>query len=493
MPVSTKRDNLINVYQNPFIVMKPKALGSLLAFAFALSALAWHGPGQPPNEYETCLDLPGVPFNYADIQLPNHLQLPNVQDTDNTPAGNPITDAGATLGRVLFYDTRLSANQAVACASCHKQEIAFTDDVPLSLGFEGGLTGRNSMSLAMARYYQNGRFFWDERAATLEEQTLMPIQDHTEMGLTLEELESRLANTEYYPLLFEEAFGSPEITSGKVALALAQFVRSMVSYQSRYDMARQTAPPGPPGAAPWPAFTAEENLGKALFFDANRGNCAACHGTEAFIAPGPRNNGLDLVSQDEGLGGVTGNPQQIGLFKTPSLRNVALTAPFMHDGRFEGLEEVIQHYSNGIQPHPNLSPQLRIGGPAGPPRRPNFSPAERQALVAFLETLTDEAFLTDERWANPFCETTVGTTTPASQSGWAVFPNPATDWIHLRLDSPSGQEHQLLLFNANGQVLRTYSFSGNQFSLQRDGLPAGLYHLQLISQEGQWIKPLVIH
>ena len=472
--------------------MEFKIPSLLFVLVFALFTLAWHNPGLPPGEFETCLDLPGAPFNYANIQLPAHLRLPNVEDADNTPAGNPVTDAGATLGRVLFYDTRLSANQTIACASCHKHELAFTDEAPLSTGFEGGLTGRNSMSLAMARYYQNGHFFWDERAATLEEQTLMPIQDQTEMGLSLEELESRLANTEYYPPLFEDAFDSPEITSNKVALALSQFVRSMVSYQSRYDQARQTAPPGPPGAAPWPDFTPEENLGKALFFDPNRGNCAACHGTEAFIAPGPRNNGLDLVSEDEGLGGVNGNPQDIGLFKVPSLRNVELTAPYMHDGRFEQLSEVIDHYDNGVQPHPNLSPQLRANGPNGPPRRLNLSPAERQALVAFLETLTDESFLADERWADPFCETMVSTTTPVRQDNWVVFPNPATNWVHLRLDLPSDQEYQLFLFNANGQLLREYTFTGKQFSLQRDGRPAGLYHLLLISEQGQWRKPLVI-
>lgn len=472
--------------------MKFKILSLFFVLAFAFTTLAWHTPGQPPIEYGACLDLPDVPFNYANILLPAHLRLPNVQDADNTPAGNPVTDAGATLGRVLFYDTKLSANQTIACASCHKQELAFTDDAALSSGFEGGLTGRNSMSLAMARYYQNGHFFWDERAATLEEQTLMPIQDHTEMGLTLEELESRLANTEYYPPLFEDAFGSPEITSGKVALALSQFVRSMVSYQSKYDQARQTAPPGIPGAAPWPAFTAEENLGKALFFDPTRGNCAACHGTEAFIAPGPRNNGLDLGSQDLGVGGVTGNFPDIGKFKVPSLRNVALTAPYMHDGRVASLSEVIEHYNSGIQPHPNLSPQLRDYGPDGPPRQLDLSPTERQALIAFLETLTDESFLSDERWSDPFCETMVGTTAPVSQDSWVAFPNPATDIVHLRLDSPLEQECQLLLFNANGQLLRQYTFTGQQFSLQRDGLPAGLYHLQLTSEQGQRVKPLVI-
>ena len=462
-----------------------------LLFIFIIAAsVAWHSPFPPNPSDNDCLELPAAPFNYANIQLPPYLQAPNLQDADNTPANNPATDAGATLGRVLFYDTQLSVNQTIACASCHKQELAFTDDASLSIGFEGGLTGRNSMSLAMARFYQNGHFFWDERAGSLEAQTLMPIQDPVEMGMSLEELESRLSNTDYYPALFEQAFGNTDITSGRISRALAQFVRSMVSYQSKYDMGRQGAPPGPP-LADFTNFTAQENLGKAIFFDPARGNCAACHGTEAFIAPGPRNNGLDLVSEDEGLGAVTNKPQDIGLFKVPSLRNVELTAPFMHDGRFESLEQVVAHYNNGVRPHPNLSPPLRAGGPNGPPRRLNLSPQEQAALVAFLKTLTDQAFITDERWSDPFCETTVSTATPVLQDGWHIYPNPAADEAHIRLDAGVGSSYQLELFNNQGQRIRTYQFSEQEFTVQREGWPAGLYYLKLQSEGQQSVKPLV--
>src|SRR5690606_8048794 len=148
--------------------------------------------------------LPETPYRYSAIELPEHLMAPSIRSADNTPADNPITDAGATLGRVLFYDTRLSRNETVSCASCHKQAHGFSDPVPLSAGFAGELGTRNSIGLAFARFYERGRFFWDERAATLEIQAITPISDPVEMGLTLDEAVARLEATSFYPALFED-------------------------------------------------------------------------------------------------------------------------------------------------------------------------------------------------------------------------------------------------------------------------------------------------
>lgn len=466
-------------------------LFSFLSALMAFAALAWRAPAPPDPGSGDCLNLPEQYFNYAQIGLPPHLQAPGLLTLDNTPAGNPITDAGATLGRVLFYDTKLSANETVACASCHKQALAFTDEAPFSSGFEGGFTGRNSMSLAMARFYGNGHFFWDERAATLEEQTLIPIQDPVEMGMSLDELAARLSNTGYYPPLFEAAFGTAEITPVRMAMAMAQFIRSMVSYQSRYDQARMAAPDVPPGG-PLPGLTPAENLGKAVFFGPARGNCGACHGTEGFVAFGAFNNGLDLVYADPGKAGITFNPQDVGLFKAPSLRNVALTAPYMHDGRFETLEEVVAHYDTGLAPHPNLSQFLRMGGPNGPPRQLNLSEEEKAGLIAFLHTLTDTVFITDERWSDPFCADPVATTEPVKQDGWRVFPNPGAGALNIRIDSEPLQEFQLSLLTADGRVLRSFSFRGTEFQFQREGWAAGLYFLQLSNGKSQWVKRLVL-
>lgn len=358
-------------------------------------------PAPVPDPVATYLNLPSTPFNYANPAMPAYLQSPNIQGQINTPANNPISDNGATLGRVLFYDKNLSINTNIACASCHKQANAFADPVALSSGFSGGLTGRNSMSLIDAKYYPNRRFFWDQRAATLEIQTLMPIQDHVEMGMTLTDLENRLKTLPYYPTLFTKAFGDKNITSDRVSLALSQFVRSIVSYQSKYDQGRQTFPtaPAPPPNALFPNFTAEENRGKELFL-LPQNACAACHGSETFTAPSEKNNGLDLTTTDRGFGAVTNNTAQDGLFKVTSLRNVELTAPYMHDGRFTTLEQVIEHYSTGVKNHPNLSPQLKL--PNGNPRLLNLSPQDKSALVAFLKTLTDRNVTMDVKFSNPF-------------------------------------------------------------------------------------------
>jgi cytochrome c peroxidase len=347
------------------------------------------------------LNIPATAFNYANQAIPAYLQAPPIVGQINTPATNPITDNGATLGRVLFYDKNLSLNNTVSCASCHKQDLGFADATALSKGFAGGNTGRNSMGLANAKYYPNGKFFWDERAATLEAQTLMPIQDHTEMGMTLDSLEKKLSKLAYYSSLFNNAFGSSTITSDKISKALSQYVRSIVSYQSKYDEGRKTfaANVAPGGAANFPNFTAEENRGKELFFSPQNA-CAACHGTETFTGLDARNNGLDVATTDAGVGAITGNVNLNGTFKVNSLKNIELTAPYMHDGRFATLEQVVEHYNSGVKPHPNLSNVLK--DPLGNPRRLNLSAADKAALVAFLKTLTDQKLCTDEKFSNPF-------------------------------------------------------------------------------------------
>lgn len=359
---------------------------------------------------EDALSLPLTPYNYSIVNLPAHFTtdtqgpLPtSINGIDNTPIDNPITDHGATLGRVLFYDKTLSANETIACASCHQAEHGFSDSDRFSFGFEGGATERNSMTLINARFYQRGRFFWDERAATLEEQVLMPFQDPIEMGMTLDQVMDKVKNQPYYTELFENAFGSTEITSDKISKALAQFVRSIVSHSSRYDEGRALATS--PGAN-FENFTDEENLGKGIFFGQipnGGGACFGCHTTEAFVSanPGPQNNGLDSISTtDLGAGAIFENPIFEGRFKTTSLRNVELTAPYMHDGRFATLEEVVEHYNSGIQAHPTLAPALTDTN--GDPVRLNLTQEQKAALVSFLKTLTDHTLSSEQKWSDPF-------------------------------------------------------------------------------------------
>lgn len=355
------------------------------------------------------LDLPSQPYNYSKIQYPAHFSVGlqggggSLLASDNTPANNPVTDQGATLGRVLFYDKSLSKNGTVACASCHVQQNGFSDPAKLSKGFEGGLTRRHSMGLINARFYQRGRFFWDERATTLEQQVLMPFQDATEMGMTLQQVVDKVKSQSYYNQLFINSFGSNEVTSDKIARALAQFVRSIVSVNSKYDTGRAIVPnPN----IDFPNFSASENNGKRLFFlppQAGGLGCVGCHATEGFINHdrGATNNGLDAASTtDRGVFEAIPQPMFLGAFKVPSLKNIAVTAPYMHDGRFATLAEVVEHYNSGIKNHPNLFPTLK--DQAGNPLRFNLSATQKADLVAFMNTLTDNEIMNDVKFSNPF-------------------------------------------------------------------------------------------
>jgi len=211
------------------------------------------------------------------------------------------------------------------------------------------------------------------------------------MGMTLDALTARLAEESYYSNLFTGAFGSPEVTPDRISRALAQFVRSIISVGSRYDAGVTNE---------FANFTPRENQGRQIFFGP-AGGCAACHGTDNFV-PGPalNNNGLEFPYGDLGVGGITGRPQDNGKFKVPSLRNVALTGPYMHDGRFATLEEVVEFYNAGVVDNPNLSPPLR--NPDGTVRRLNLTQQQKDALVAFLRTLTDASLATDPKWSDPF-------------------------------------------------------------------------------------------
>jgi cytochrome c peroxidase len=348
----------------------------------------------PRPAARTTLKLPATPYRYANVELPAHLTRPERKD-DNTPPDNPLTDDGATLGRVLFYDKRLSANSTTSCASCHVQAHAFADPKPFSKGFHGALTDRRAMPLVNVRYYQRARFFWDERAGNLEEMVLLPVQSRIEMGQDLHRVVATLARVATYPTLFVRAFGDRQITEQRIGKALAQFVRSLVSYQSRYDEGRARAQSA---QADFDNFTLQENRGKALFMR----NCGACHmkdGNEHFFVPIPANTGLrgSDPKADGGVGDATLRAADLGSFKSPSLRNVEVTAPYGHDGRFATLDALIDHYSHNAILDPNVGYMIPIG-----PLQ--FTSSEKGALIAFLKTLTDRTFLTDPKYSSPFVE-----------------------------------------------------------------------------------------
>jgi cytochrome c peroxidase len=300
------------------------------------------------------------------------------------PPDNPLTREGVALGRRLFHDPRLSINSTQSCASCHDQTRAFADARRFSLGAEGQTGSRNAMSLFNLAWGQ--AFFWDGRSPTLRQQVLMPIQDHQEMNETLENVVKKLRKDEESVQAFAQAFGSPEITPERIALALEQFLLTLISQESRFDQAARKVA----------ELTESEKRGLQLFvteFDPKRGlrgaDCFHCHGGTLFASQPFANNGLELAAEDVGLMKVTQNEADRGKFKVPSLRNIALTAPYMHDGRFGTLEEVVEHYSGGVRRSATLDPNLAKHPEAGI----QLTAEEKADLVAFMKSLTDESFV----------------------------------------------------------------------------------------------------
>jgi cytochrome c peroxidase len=351
-----------------------------------------------------------------------YLSLPAQRYQYNSPLDT--SNAIATLGRVLFYDRNLSVNNTIACASCHKQQYGFADNQPFSRGFGGNFTTRNSMPVQNLQgssiiffqgkglntssgigAFDEGHLFWDGRESFLEKLVLQPIGNHIEMGVAdAKTLTDKLSALPYYNSLFQDAYGSSEITTDGIAKAITTFCMSINTSNTRFDQFNQTrfAPEGGVSVTNPSILTPIETEGMLLF--QQKYNCNSCHSvqsTNGYLFTGTfANIGLDQQYSDQGRGKVTGIAADAGRFKIPSLRNVVYTAPYMHDGRFATLEEVIEHYSSGIADNPNLDPKLQDD--SGHARNMNISEHEAQAIIAFLHTLTDESVLTDPKFSDPF-------------------------------------------------------------------------------------------
>jgi cytochrome c peroxidase len=296
------------------------------------------------------------------------------------PMDNPLIEERVSLGQKLFQDPAFSKDNSISCLACHNPEKGFSDPRRFSIGIHGDPGTRNSMTLLNLAWKKS--FFWDGRATSLRQQVLMPVQEHDEMDESLANVANKLSSNSAYPPLFEKAFGSPKINPEKIALALEQFILTLTSYRSKFDLAM----------AGLTKLTPEEQRGFELFMTeyeprmGQRGaDCFHCHGGSLFTDSQFHNNGLDVSSADPGRAKVTGRDADLGKFSTPTLRNVALTAPYMHDGRFKTLEEVIEHYSSGVQRSPTLDPNLA----KHPTEGIQLSSPDKKALVAFLKTLTD--------------------------------------------------------------------------------------------------------
>lgn len=357
------------------------------------------------STFKGAIDLNNLE-QYANQNTPAYIRK------DNTGA-NFITDKGATLGRVLFYDKKLSVNNTISCGSCHRQEFGFGDTAVASKGVNG-LTGRHSMRLVNARFGVESKFFWDERANSLEDQTTKPIQDHNEMGYSglngdpnINTLIDKLNQLDYYKELFVFVYGSEEITEVKIQKALAQFIRSIQSFDAKYDAGRSLVAND---NVNFPNFTAQENTGKNLFFappvfDANSLRtggglgCNGCHNAPEFdIDPNSRSNGIG--------GSISGGPDFTNT-RAPSLRDLSnssgrLNGPMMHTAVIKDIKTAIGHYgnlTNAAINNANLDPRLK---PNGKGQQLQLTAPEVNAVVAFLNTLSGVNVYTDKKWSNPF-------------------------------------------------------------------------------------------
>lgn len=331
--------------------------------------------------------LQRAPVPYVFPKLPFFPAMPAAAD-------NAVTDEGVALGRFLFYDPVLSADSSMACASCHRQEAAFSDGpFTFSKGINGEVQKRNTLPLFNLAWYP--ALFWDGRAARLETQVFEPVRAHNEMNLSWKLAAKRIGRQAFYQQQFRAAFGNAPIDSVHIAKAIAQFERTLLSYRSKYDLAITNRA----------EFTPDERAGFELANDMTKGDCLHCHTTDA-DALGTTgqfsNNGLEAVFTktgyaDNSRGKVTGNAYDNGKFKTPSLRNLAFTAPYMHDGRFATLAEVVAFYSTGVHASANVDGRMGTVKQGGA----QLTAVQQRQLVAFLLTLSDSSFVHDPAFAQP--------------------------------------------------------------------------------------------
>lgn len=332
--------------------------------------------------------------NTSYVPTPANLHIPQVFQgrilPPVIPPNNPMTQEGIALGKRLFFEKKLSADNTQACATCHHPEKSFTDGQQYSVGIDDIAGTRNSMPLFNLAWNYEDKFFWDGRELGLERQSFDPITNPIEMHETLQNVVEKLQQDPTYPILFERAFGTNVIDSVLISKALAQFERTIISGNSKFDQYLL----GQVQLAP------QEIDGFNVFMDENRGDCFHCHGNEnnpLWTDNKFHNNGLDANPIDLGLAESTGDPNDSGKFRSPSLRNLAFTAPYMHDGRFNTLEEVINHYSEGLQDSPTIDPLMKKVDQGGV----QLSEIDKANLKAFLLTLSDYNFISNPQYSNP--------------------------------------------------------------------------------------------
>ena len=465
------------------------------------------------------IDLDNL-FNYENQVIPNYILK------DNTPHDNPITNEGATLGRILFYDKKLSVDNSISCSSCHIQEYAFSDTANVSIGINGNKTPRHSMRLVNARFGDEEKFRWDETAATLEEQTTIPIIMEAEMGYSgengfpsFEDLITKMNATSYYPTLFRFAFGDSEITKNRIQKALAQFVRSIQSFDSKYDIGRAQVENE---LDDFPNFTNDENEGKRLFIEnfdweedtitvgdvpgdpggtfnvakrINGGfNCATCHTPPEFdIDPESLNNGFVRPASN-----FPGDPSWLDGTRSPTLRDLirhdkeTLNGGMFHSGQAHFLEDIFGHYEFRRlyeDDNTNLDPRLMKVSPTTGKNIGlllNSNRRERLQINAFLSTLTGYDVYTNEKWSDPFDENgelqivwedvTSIEELFSNRTSYNIYPNPVVDKFTI-----SGKDNfsQIEIINSKGETLKVINNNDKEYLVDISSFPPGVYLIKI--------------
>ncbi len=437
-------------------------------------------------------ELPDFPHNYKDIEIPPHLIGSPEEDTIfsgydsfgvDTTIFDFIQDDIATLGRVLFYDEKLSALENISCASCHDQALSFTENKSFSEGINAETT-RNSMHLNDIGWSNREGFFWDMRETDLFEMISLPLTDANEIGANMSDIEDKLSDTEYYPELFEKAFGDRRINEERIVDALVQFISSFTTFNSRFDQEAERNFEG---------FTASESNGQDLFST----NCGFCHTqgksiVEAFFPDGEEisiidffpfllSNGLPIDEDDKGVG--EWNSGFDNLFKLPSLRNIELTAPYMHDGRFATLDEVINHYSEEAVENEWSAGFIPDGGFG-------FSENEKADLKAFLLTLTDDTFATQEKWSDPFKTRTLVEENEIQEL--VIRPNPLVEQSLIDFSNPEEKLTSLNLYSSDGKLIEHQNTTGEQFEIRKSNYLPGVYFIQIIMDDKKTNRKLIV-
>jgi len=428
--------------------------------------------------------LPGIPYSYTVNSIPDHLEQTQYGETPDTIL-TFVDNYKATLGRVLFYDEILSASGDISCGTCHLQEFSFAD----SLGFSHGVsssTARNSLQLNDLGWTNNTTYFWDMKLFStmgrfdtlLENAIQLPLADPNEIGVSdINAMVQKMNMTTYYPGLFYDAYGSSTITEAKVLEALSHFICSMVSFDSKFDQAHDHST----GVY----LTTSELNGKTLF----ERDCQFCHGDgfSFLTAGGPmavfvqlHNNGMEQDTADRGLGEWSSGMDF--LYKIPTLRNIEVTGPYMHNAKFSTLEEVVEHYSDSIRPTSAWIPSPGFG----------YTQTEKDDLVAFLKTLTDQNLLTHDKWSDPFDFISPIEGEENLEPSLEVYPNPTATHVNVVFENNQRAMTYVEVFSTNGQLMAKRSTHKSTIHIDVSNYSSGTYFIKVRQHDQLVTKQLVV-